>query len=225
MADLFKHLAQFAVAALGQDHFVPGIVAGPSLADRHRGCMDTPVARTAAIDRYSLAQPVEFRFGGLTAHLHEVSLLDAGCRLGELVRQVAVIGHQQKAFTQVVQAADRVKPFVHLLEELHDGGAALRIADRGHIAFGLVKHKVAQAFSAADQLSIDPDVVSFGVRFRAQFGDHLAIYLYPALRNHLFGMAAAGHPGLGQNLLQPLESGRKSIARRLRFRFSIFLCV
>jgi len=42
MADLFEHLAQFAVAALDDDDFVPGVVTLADLADLGRGCSHSP---------------------------------------------------------------------------------------------------------------------------------------------------------------------------------------
>lgn len=50
VADLLKHLAQFAVAAFDDDNFVPGIVTLPDLANLRRGSLHTARAWLAAID-------------------------------------------------------------------------------------------------------------------------------------------------------------------------------
>ncbi len=50
VADLLKHLAQFAVAALDKHHFVPGIVSLADLADAGRRGAHRGRARTSAFD-------------------------------------------------------------------------------------------------------------------------------------------------------------------------------
>jgi len=85
MADLFKHLSQFAIAALSEHYFVPGVVAGARQPYGGRGGLHPPFARPAAIDTHALPQAVELLLAGLAAHLHQVSLLHAGRSLGELV--------------------------------------------------------------------------------------------------------------------------------------------
>jgi hypothetical protein len=92
--DLFEHLPQFAIAALGQHHFVPRIVSRARLPDGGRRGVDLPFARPPPVDGHALAKAVELLLGGLAAHLHQVALLHPSRRLGQLVRQVAVVGHQ-----------------------------------------------------------------------------------------------------------------------------------
>jgi len=58
-----------------------------------------------------------------------------------------------------------------------------------------------------EELAVDADVVAAGVGLGAQFRDGFAVYLDAALLDHLFGFAAAGDAGLGENLLEALELG------------------
>ena len=146
---------------------------------------------------------------------------DSACGgAGEAVGELAVVGDEEQAFAHIVQAADRVEALAHLVKKLHDGGAAFGILDRGHKALGLVQHEVAQTLGALQQLAVHADVVAAGVSLGAERGDHFAVYLHAALLNHFFGFAAAGHSGLGQDLLQPLElRGRTRLPGRLRLVF------
>ncbi len=57
---------------------------------------------------------VELFFGGLAGDFDEIGLLDAGCGFGELVGEFAVVGDQQQAFAQVVEAADGIEALVFL---------------------------------------------------------------------------------------------------------------
>jgi hypothetical protein len=85
MPDLLEHLAQFAVAAFDQHHFVPGIVALPHLPDAGGRGLHPALSWLAALDAYPFAKPVQFLFGRLPAHLHQVRFLHARGSFGQLV--------------------------------------------------------------------------------------------------------------------------------------------
>ena len=110
MADLFEHLAQFAVAALDDDHFVPGIVALADLANLRRRSLHPPGAWLSALDSNARTQSVEVIFARFAADFDEVGLFHACGGAGELVGQVAVVGDQQQAFAQVVEPSNGIKP-------------------------------------------------------------------------------------------------------------------
>ena len=178
VADLLEHLAQLAVAAFNEDDFVPGVVALADFANLGGRSLHPARARLAALDSHARTEAVELFFGWFAAHLYEVGLLHACCGTGELVGEIAVVGDEQEAFAQVVQASDGVEPFAQLCEELHHGGPALGIAHRGYEAPGLVEHEVAQALGALQQFAVNADVVASGIGLGAKFGDDFAVYLY-----------------------------------------------
>jgi hypothetical protein len=208
VADLFEHLAQLAVAALDEHHFVPWIVTLADLADACWSGTDAALAGLTVLDGDSAAQDVELVLGGLAADFDQVRFLHAGGGFCELVGQFAVVGHQEQAFSLVVEAAHGVEALGHLLKELHDGGPALGILDGGDKTLGLVEHVVAQALGSVEQLAVDADVVLCRVGLGSQLGDDLAVYLHAALGNHGLGAAAAGDAGLGEDLLQTLQFAR-----------------
>jgi hypothetical protein len=209
MADFLEHFAQFAVASLNQNHFVPGIVALAHLADTCRRSAHLRRSRTAALDGNAGTENIELAFGGLSGHFHQVGLFHAGCGAREPIGEFAVVGHQQQAFAHVVKAAYGVKALLELVKKLHDGGAAFRVLDCGHEALGFVQDEITEALGAMQQLPVDADVVAAGVGLRSQLRHSLAIHLNAALLNHLLGLTAACYAGLGQDLLQALQfSGR-----------------
>jgi hypothetical protein len=53
-------------------------------------------------------------------------------------------------------------------------------------------------------------VVAAGVCLGAQLRHHLAVHLHAALLDQLLGLATAGHARLRQDLLQPLQLGRRT---------------
>jgi hypothetical protein len=85
--------------------------------------------------------------GGGAGDFDEVGFEDAGGGLAELIGEVAVVGHEEQAFGEVVEAANGVEArelgvFAELLlgacpaEELHDGGAVLGVVEGGDVARG-----------------------------------------------------------------------------------------
>jgi hypothetical protein len=203
--NLFKHLAQLAVAPFNQHHLIPGIVALPYLANARRRCPHHARARLAPLDGDAPAQNVQFRFGRLPAHFHQVGLLHSRRGLGQLVGKLAVVGHQQKPLAHVIQPAHGIEPLAHLLKKLHHRRTAFGILYRGHEALRLVEHKVALTLGALQQLSVHADVVAPRIGLRAQFGHNLAVDLHASLFDQLFGATPAGNAGLRKDLLQPLQ--------------------
>jgi hypothetical protein len=134
MPNLFKHLAQLAVTALNQNHFVPGIVALANLAYPGRRSPHLTRTRLALLDRHAGAQNVQLGFGRDSSHFDKIGLFHSSRGLGQLVGQFAVIGHHQQALAHVVEAPNGIEPFPHLVEELHHGRPALGILHRGHKA-------------------------------------------------------------------------------------------
>src|ERR1700739_2081070 len=106
---------------------------------------------------------------------------------------------------QVVESPDGVQAIAQLREKLHHCRPLFGIAHRGDEAPGLVEHEVAEALGALQQLAVNADVGAGGIGLGAEFGDDLAVHLDAALGDQIFGVAATGHPGLGQDLLQTLE--------------------
>jgi hypothetical protein len=226
VADLLEHLAQFAIAALDDDDFVPGVVAFAHLADAGRGRTNFVMFfRAAALDGNAFAESVESLFGWLAGNFDEIGLFDAGSSLGELIREIAVVGDHEQAFAQVVETANRIEALGSLREELHHGGTAFRVSHGGDEAAGLIEHEVAQALGALQQLAIDADVIASSVCLGTQRGDDLAVDLDASSGDHLFRMTATGDAGLGEDLLQALELGRGGFTRRERAfgRRSLFL--
>jgi hypothetical protein len=216
VADLLKHLAQFSVTALNQNHFVPRVVSLADLSDAGGCRADFRSSRAAAFDCDSGAENVELAFGGLTGHFHEVGFLHAGRGAGEPVGELAVVGHKQKAFAHVVEAAYGVQTLLELVKELHDSGATLGILDRSDEALWFVQDEVTEALGAVQQFAVDADMVAASIGFGAKLGHCLAIHLDAALLDHLLGFSAAGYAGLGEDLLEPFQLGRGT-GRRTSF--------
>src|SRR4030095_4400886 len=121
---------------------------------------------------------------------------------GEFLREVAVVGHEEKAFAGVVETANGIEPFFAIGDKFHDGGAAFGIADRGDVAFRFAEHVVDQLLGALELLAVHADLIGGGIGFLALFGDDDAVYGDAACGDDFFSFAAGGKPGGGGGVLQ-----------------------
>jgi hypothetical protein len=155
MADLLEHLTDLAVPPFGKGEFKPGIVASPDLLDLCRSG-DNAIApaapnlvEAASVDHNAAAKLVDALCRRYTRDLDQVGLLHSRCGLGELVGKIAIVGHQQKALGEVIEAADRIQtdavPMRTLLlsHQLHHSGPLLGVRESRDVSPGLVEHVIA----------------------------------------------------------------------------------
>jgi hypothetical protein len=203
MANLFKHAADLAILALRQGDFIPRIV---RLAHQTHLCgrraYRTQAFRAGlAANADSLTQLLNVIFLRQSCHLHQICLGNVRSSLGKEVGQLAVIRHEQKAFTGVVKAANRIYALAHVLDQAHHRGAAFRIGNSRHISFGFVHQEIDVFFSTVKQLAIDLDVVGGEIGLGPEFSNDLAVDGDAALRNQFFSFAARGYSSGGNNFL------------------------
>ena len=139
--------------------------------------------------------------------------MHAGSGFRKLVGELAVVGHQQQAFAQVVEPADGVEAR-HVLvlaetlllrvltEELEYGGSAFGVVGGGDVAARLMEHEVAMGLNALQQLAVDTDVVFAEDGAGAELSDDLAIYFDAAFEDDCFGRAPGRDAGLREDFLQ-----------------------
>jgi hypothetical protein len=205
VSDLLKHLAQFAVTALNQHHFVPGVVAAADLANLCRRSLHASGTRLFAIDADTAAEAFDRLFRGFATDFDEISFFHSRGGAGQLVGQFAVVGHQQQTLAEVIEAANGINAFLDLCEEFHHRGPVLGIAHGGDEALGLVEHEVAQALRALQELAVDANVIANRVGLGAEFGHDFAVDLYTSFGDQFFGVAAAGDAGLGEDFLEAVQ--------------------
>src|SRR5690606_748076 len=168
--------------------------------ERHRGRGRRPVVQLDA-----LPQPPQRPPGRRPRHLGQVLLLDAVGRVGQPVREVAVVGEQAEPLGGAVESAHRVAagPAGH---EVDDGRPPLRVRGGRDHTPRLVEQVVDEALAGADADAVDLDDVRVGVGTVAEDG-HLAVDPDPAGRDELLAGPPAADAGPGEDLLQPLALG------------------
>ena len=198
-----EHAADLAVAALDEGDFVPGV--GGLFVEADFGGRGFYAAVVIESDVNAVAEALEGFFVGAAADFHQIFFGDVGAGFGEFLREGAIVGEEEEAFAGVVEAANGIDAFGERAEELHDGGAAFRIADGGDVAFGLVEHEIEEALGRLDGFAVDGDGVGVGIGFGAEFGDDLAVEGDAAGGDDFFGFAAGGDAGGGEDFLEAGE--------------------
>jgi hypothetical protein len=224
VTNLLEHLAKLTIAALDKSDLVPGVVTGTDKLDLG-GSGDHSVAATGShlveattIDHDAAAKLLNGGLGRSTGNLYKIGFFDAGRGLGERVRQIPVVSHQQEAFREVIEAADGVKTrelamntsdllLRSLGEELGYRWAILRVFEGSDVAAGLVEHEVAVRLGALKELAIYADVVAGWVMASAQGVYDDTVDLNTAFENELLGLAAGGDTGLCEDFLQTIAGG------------------
>src|SRR6266849_3488750 len=200
MADALEHAVDLAVASFDERDFIPGVRGIVGEADLRRSGFRA-AALHARGDGNSAAQFGQAGLLRLAADLDEICFRHMGGGAGELVGQLAVVGHQQQTFTRPIESADRINALVDgylaSSQQVHNRRTPFRVADRGDVAFGLVEHQIGFTRTAVRRktFAIDLDVVMRRVGFAAQFGDRFSIHRNTSGCDQLLGFAAGAQTG------------------------------
>jgi hypothetical protein len=157
MPDLFKHLADLAIAAFDDRDFEPGIISLTDLANLRRCCAHP--APTFFGDRNALSQFIELGVVGLPCNLDHIDLGHIRRRFHQRICQFAVVGKQQKAFAGPIEPSDRIHAGFGAADQVHNGRAFFGIAYGGDVAFWLVQYDIGMPFRPAQQFTVDADVI------------------------------------------------------------------
>src|SRR5947199_10177804 len=123
MADALKHPAHLMVAALDERHLVPGVVASLSWSGAARlggpwgDLADARRRRPPAVERNAALQKRELLGPRVLAELDVIRPRDLGVPRHQVVRQLAVVGHDEQARGMVIQSPHRVNPLANAAEE------------------------------------------------------------------------------------------------------------
>ncbi len=206
MSQLGEHPADLAFLALGQDQLELG---GLSLA------ADDPSTLGADL---AVGQPDAF--GQLGDHFRAgkardqraIDLLDPIARMGQLVRELPVIGEDHQAGAILIEAADGVDPLGNFGQKVDDARAARGIEVCRDISLGFVDGVINGGFES-DGLGVNHDPSNCGIDPRAELANDLAIDGNPSLQDQLLASPPRSESRMRQDLLKPLELSRLAFNR------------
>ena len=203
MPDRLAHPLHLVLAALVEDELEPA-AAEPAGAGG---------SGAAVLEVDALAQPAERVLVRVAVDVDLVRLLDAVARMREPVREQPVVREQERAGRVGVEPADRDDARLGG-NEIDDGAAALRVADRRDDAGGLVQEQVRELLQR-DRAAVDLDPVAGsddGVELPG-----LAVDEDAAVLDQRVGVPARGDARAGEVGVESHSAERSSPARaRLR---------
>jgi hypothetical protein len=197
MPHLGQHAADDVLAPLVQgdlhERLLTGLLQHPEpVRDRH------PVLQV-----HARGQPPADILRHRAGDLGEVRLGDLVARVGEPVREFAVVGEEHQAFGVVVEPADVEEPFGAVAEVIGDRGAAAVVRHGGQHLPRLVERQVHDVLADRNSLAVDADDLGLRVDAGAEPADDLPVDLDPPLADELLAVPPAADACGGKNLLQP----------------------
>ena len=141
-----------------------------------------------------------------------VNLLEAIPVFEELGGEIAVVGHEDEASGGVFEIADGINALGKAAQKIAEGFAALGIGEGGDDFRRLVEDEIDEALGGFDSAAGGFDFVFGRIGFGAEFGDDFAVDADLAGEDELFGVAARGDAGAGNDFLEAFEHEESSVS-------------
>ncbi len=199
-AKRFDHAAYLTVAAFGDGDFKEGVAGGVADAGNDGG------AGGAVFELDASAQMVELLVGEQGGGFDQVGFGDFGIGAHDVVGEIGVVGHEEKAGGVEVEAADGDDPFSEVIEEIVDGRAIFGIFEGGEVALRFVEEEV-DLFCFSDGAAVEGDLIAGGIDPVTGGLDLFTVDGDAAGSDPLAGLGAGGETGLGEDTVEGFEFG------------------
>jgi hypothetical protein len=153
------------------------------------------------------AQTLQIGHEQATFDFYVIDLLKIGPVFEHFGGEVAIVREKNEAAGVVIETADGIDALGQAAEKIPESLAAFGIGHSGDDFGRLVEHEIDATLVGFDKLAGGFDAVFGGVRFAAQFSDHLAVNTDLAADDELLGVAAGSDTGAGDNFLEAFEHG------------------
>lgn len=197
VAQLRKHATNLAILAFVENHF-QDCALFVLTSERHALGMNFSLGQA-----YALAESLEQLGRRYARNLHEVFFLDTVARVGEKVRELAVVREQDEAFARTIKTPDGEETTI-TGHEIDDARPAGRVVVGCHHADWLME-QIHDAPRIGEPLPVDTNLLGARIDLRAERGDDLAIDLHAAGGDKLLAGSTTSQTGCSQHLLEPLE--------------------
>ncbi len=153
-----------------------------------------------AVFQYNASSPFGQLFlVGMLRHQDPVFFLVLVAWMGQLVGQVAVIGHEDQPFRVIIQPPYRVEVPLHRHQVAHRRPVP-RIGDSRKDSPGLMEGHIDKLFRPLDRFPIDTDLIPGSIGLIPQ-ADRLSVYLHPPGGDQFFIAPAGPIAGPRQDFL------------------------
>ena len=197
VAEPRQHATDLPILALVEDHFEDCALLVL------RADLDPFGMHLALRERDTPADFVEQFLRWDARHLDQIFLLHAIARVGEQVREAAVVGDEDQPFAHAIEPADGKQP-LFTGHEIDHAGPARGVEVGGHHADRLVEH-VDDPLRVGQSLAVDPHLRFEWIDLRPQLRDDLPVDLNAARSDQLLAGSPTAESRCGEHLLEPLE--------------------
>jgi len=193
VSDLVKHPANLPVDALPEDNPEPRRFNRVHLID----------SRSLPIEHHAAGQFGRERRVPGTIQGYFIFFFDFVARMGQTLREVAVVGQEQKSLGLSVEPADIEKPRELWRQQIENGVARVGVRPGGNKTGRFVQKDMKRAL-AVHELAADFDVVGLR-RLRAEVRANAAVYRDATFSDQLVAMPARTDAGGGEETVQSHE--------------------
>ncbi len=201
MPDRFQHPAHLPFAALVQRDLQHGAILAreehPHLRGRGHPLLQSDPG----------AQPLQRLFTGNALDVRLINLRHPMPGMGEQLRQLPIIGDDQRPFRILIEPAHWMHRHVDIAQQIHHRAPGVGISAGGDVAAGLVEEYVRLASRDRHRASRDGDRVFLRVDLHAHLGDSLPIDGHLSRGDHPLRFTARSDAGGGQYFVQPFFHG------------------
>jgi len=190
VADFVKHPPNLAIDSLAQGHAQSCRLDGKNFFETSALTVERDAVKQFWRER-GVPRPVERDL---------VFLLDLVTRVGETLRQLAVVREEKKAFGLGVEPANVEEPRQMRRQQIKDGVPRMRIASGRNKSSRLVEHDVEPALTV-DKFAVDFDMVAFA-RLGTEVGADLAVDRDAASGDQFVAMPPRTQTGRGKETIE-----------------------
>ncbi len=174
------------------------------------------LANGAEMNAGFLGEAIEFGKGEAALDLDEEGLRELVPDAENGGSEVAIVGEQDEAAVVVIESADGIDALGKTAQEIAKGAAILRIGEMGDDFGRFVDDEIGGLFCGIDEAAGNFDAVGIGVGLGAELGDDVAVDANLTGDDELFGVAARGDAGVGNDFLEAIEHKGNYTERRER---------
>ena len=185
MSQGVEHAAHLSLSTLGNHHHnaasIPALLQTENLRRSRFASLDKNT-RLEAFTGFGARMPLDF---------NDVLLFNLVAGMTNTMIEIAIVGKEKQALGILIQTSDRDDPVIAKTsrEKIHDRETIMRVVSRSDNGSRLVKEN-RHPLQRFDKITVDHDLIFFGVDSSAEGRCRLTVHLYTAGLNQQFSSAS-----------------------------------
>jgi len=181
MSQGVKHAAHLPLSTFGNHHHNAASIAATLQIENLRR------SRFASVDKNTRLEAFTGFGARMPLDFDEVLLFNLVTGMTNTMIEIAIVSKEKQTLGVLIQTSDRNDPIIAKTsrEQIHDRKTVMRVVSRSDDSGGLVK-KNRHPLQRLDEITVDHDLVFFGVDSSAKGRGRLAVHLHTAGLNQKF---------------------------------------